>query len=104
MNWDVRSYLHENSDLLLSNDRDVYETVLASERLEALDVRKFTSSGILETNVPIDKLRARASSVLGAFCRDLSNGGKEMIAYQRHPHYAALPLHDNPAAQASGDA
>jgi hypothetical protein len=82
--------LHENSDLLLSNDRDVYETVLASERLEALDVRKFTSSGILETNVPIDELRARASSELGAFCRDLSNGGKEMIAYHRHPHYAAL--------------
>jgi len=51
MNWDVRPYLHENADSLLSNDGHIYETVLASERLAALDVLEFKNSGILTTNV-----------------------------------------------------
>jgi hypothetical protein len=38
MNWDVRPYLHEHADSLVSNDSHIYETVLASERLAALDV------------------------------------------------------------------
>jgi hypothetical protein len=90
MNWDVRSYLHENADSLLSNAKHIYETVLASERLAALDINEFTNSGILRTNVPIDELRARASSEIGSFCRNLSNGGKEWIDHRRHSLYAAI--------------
>lgn len=90
MNWDVRPYLHENSDSLLSSDNHIYETVLASERLAALDVHEFTKYGRLTTNVSIDELRFRANSELGAFCRNLSNGGEELITHRRHSFYAAL--------------
>jgi hypothetical protein len=45
MNWDVRPYLHEQADSLLSNDSHIYETALASERLAALDVRKLRIVG-----------------------------------------------------------
>jgi hypothetical protein len=90
MNWDVRPYLHEHADSLLSNDSHIYETVLASERLAGLDVREFTSSGMLTTNVAMDELRSRASIVMGDFCRNLSNGGKELIDHRRRSFYAAL--------------
>jgi len=90
MNWDVRSYLHENADSLLSSGNHIYETMLASERLAALDVHEFTNSGILRTNVPIDELRRRASIEMGDFCRNLSNGGRELIDHRRHSFYAAI--------------
>jgi hypothetical protein len=90
MNWDVRPYLHEQADSLLSNDIHIYETVLASERLAALDVREFENSGILTTNVAMDELRRRASFVMGEFCRNLSNGGKALIDHRRHSFYAAI--------------
>jgi hypothetical protein len=90
MNWDVRPYLHENADSLLSNDNHIYETVLASERLAALDVREFKKSGMLMTNVGVDELRCRASIEMGDFCRNLSNGGRELIDHRRHPFYAAV--------------
>lgn len=90
MNWDVRPYLHEHADSLLSNDNHIYETVLASERLAALDVSEFTNSGMLTTNVAMDELRRRASIEMGEFCRNLSNGGKELIDHRRHSFYAAI--------------
>jgi hypothetical protein len=90
MNWDVRPYLHENADLLLSNDSHIFETVLASERLAALDVREFTNSGMLTTNVAEDELRRRATIEMGEFCRNLSNGGKKLIDHRRHSFYAAI--------------
>jgi hypothetical protein len=80
MNWDVRPYLHEHADSLLSNDNHIYETVLASERLAALDVRELKNSGMLTTNVGVDELRGRASIEMREFCRNLSNGGRELIA------------------------
>jgi hypothetical protein len=90
MNWDVRPYLHEHTDSLLSNDSHVYETVLASERLAALDVTEFTKSGMLTTNVPMDELRRRASVEMGEFCRNLNNGGRELIDHRRHSFYAMI--------------
>jgi hypothetical protein len=90
MNWDVRPYLHENADSLLSNDSHIYETVLASERLAALDVGEFKNSGMLTTNVGVDELRRRASIEMGEFCRNLSNGGRESIDHRRHSFYAAI--------------
>jgi hypothetical protein len=90
MNWDVRPYLHENADSLLSNDSHIYETVLASERLAALDGREFKNSGMLTTNVGVDELRRRASIEMGEFCRNLSNGGRELIDHRRHSFYAAI--------------
>jgi hypothetical protein len=90
MNWDVRPYLHEHADSLLSNDSHIYETVLASERLAALDVREFKNSGMLTNNVGVDELRRRASIEMGEFCRNLSNGGRELIDHRRHSFYAAI--------------
>lgn len=90
MNWDVRPYLHEQADSLLSNDSHIYETVLASERLAALDVREFENSGILTTNVGVDELRRRAGIEMGEFCRNLSNGGRELIDHRRRSFYAAI--------------
>lgn len=90
MNWDVRPYLHENADSLLSNDGHIYETVLASERLAALDVREFRKSGMLTTNVGVDELRRRTSIEMGDFCRNLSNGGRELIDHRRQSFYAAI--------------
>lgn len=90
MNWDVRPYLHENADSLLSNDGHIFETVLASERLAALDVPGFKNSGKLTTNVGMDELRRRASIEMGDFCRNLSNGGREIIDQRRHSFYAAI--------------
>ncbi|MEY2565035.1 MAG: hypothetical protein QOH88_3228, partial [Verrucomicrobiota bacterium] len=90
ISWDVRPYLHENADSLLPNDDHIYETVLASERLAALDVREFKNSGLLTTNVGVDELRRRASIEMGEFCRNLSNGGRELIDHRRHSFYAAI--------------
>lgn len=90
MNWDVRPYLHEHADSLLSNDSHIYETVLASERLAALDVSEFTNSGMLTTNVAMDELRRRACIEMGEFCRNLSNGGRELIDHRRHSFYAMI--------------
>jgi hypothetical protein len=90
MSWDVRPYLHEHADSMLSKDSHIYETVLASEQLAALDVNEFTNRGILTTTVPIDELRSRASSEIGGFCRNLSNGHKELIDHGRHSIYAAI--------------
>ncbi|MEY2565011.1 MAG: hypothetical protein QOH88_3204, partial [Verrucomicrobiota bacterium] len=90
MNWDVRPYLHEHADSLLSNDSHIYETVLASERLAALDVREFTNTGMLTTNIALDELRRRASTEMAEFCRNLSNGGRELIDHGRHSFYAII--------------
>lgn len=90
MNWDVRPYLHEHADSLLSKDSHIYETVLASEQLAALDVNEFMNRGILTTTVAIDELRRRASIEMGDFCRNLSNVGKELIDPRRHSFYAMI--------------
>jgi hypothetical protein len=90
MNWDVRPYLHEHADSLLSKDSHIYETVLASEQLAALDVNEFMNRGILTTTVAIDELRRRASIEMGDFCRNLSNVGKELIDHRRHSFYAMI--------------
>ncbi|HVF71758.1 MAG TPA: hypothetical protein VM940_09120 [Chthoniobacterales bacterium] len=90
MNWDVRPYLHEHADSLISNDRHIYETVLASERLAALDMRAFMNSGLLTTNIEMDDLHSRASIEMSDFCRNLSDGGKELIHHRQRSFYAML--------------
>jgi hypothetical protein len=88
----VRSYLHENADALLSRDRDqhIYETVLASEKLSALEVDQFVSTGLATTAPPIEELRSRACAEIADFLAKLQSGWHEMISHRREPLYAAL--------------
>jgi hypothetical protein len=92
INWDVRSYLHENADALLSgkNDKFIYETVLASDQLSALNVDQFVTDGLLTTVQSIDELRGRACAEIADFLANLRSGWSEMINHRREPLYAAL--------------
>jgi hypothetical protein len=45
---------------------------------------------MLTTNVTMDELRRRASIEMGEFCRNLCNGGKELIDHRRRSFYAAI--------------
>jgi hypothetical protein len=92
VNWDVRSYLHENVDALLSRHHDqyIYETVLASEQLAGLNVDQFITTGAATTIRSIEELRVRACAEIADFLAKLGNGWHEMVRHRREPLYAAL--------------
>ncbi len=92
INWDIRSYLHENAAALLSrqHDRAIYDTVLATEKLSALDVDEFMNGGPLRTLRPVEELAARAGAEIADFLEKLQSGWSGMIDHRRKSLHAAV--------------
>ncbi len=76
LNWHIRAYLDENYDAILrqQRDREIYETVLATEKLSALNEQEFLASGRMSFTHSETDLQAAASQHISDYARMLSNG------------------------------
>ncbi|RYD85435.1 MAG: hypothetical protein EOP84_02535 [Verrucomicrobiaceae bacterium] len=93
INWDIRPYLHKNAEALLAGEREreIFETVLASEQFASLDKPSFLDRGIIQTLDSLDHLRARAGAEIAQFLSRLqTDGWTEVIARRRQPLYASV--------------
>lgn len=76
LNWQVLPYLLENSGAILEkkNDQVIFETVLAAERLQTIDINHLRQFGEIRFVDDENLARTRAAKRLSDMARHFSNG------------------------------
>lgn len=84
LNWHIRPYLDENHEAILRHERgqEIFETVLATEKLSALNGPGFLASGRMSFSLSEAELHAAASRHISDYARLLSNGWADELEHR----------------------
>jgi hypothetical protein len=92
LNWQVTPYLMENAGAIAEgrNSQDIFETVLATEKVEAIDAEHFIATGQIRLQINEAELINKAVTELSQFVRLLNNGLLGVINGRFETFYVSL--------------
>ena len=92
LNWHVIPYLMENAEAIAAgeNSQDIFETILATEKVQGLDAEHFIAEGEIRLKIDETELVNRAAAELSNFARQLNNGLKNEFIQRWEVVYVTL--------------
>ena len=92
LNWQVVPYLLENAESIVQgkNDQAIFETILAAERLENIDIEHLRATGQLRLESNDDDSIDRAAKRLSDVARHFTNGTHSEIVERWEAMYVAV--------------
>ena len=94
LNWQVVPYLSENADAIVSgrHDKAIFETILAAERLENVDLEHLRRAGEFRPSNDEDHAVTRAAKRLSDTARHFTNGTRDTFQERWEAMYVTGPF------------
>ncbi|MBV8900481.1 MAG: hypothetical protein JOY92_10280 [Verrucomicrobia bacterium] len=91
VNWNYALYMAENAEAWMQMQHldEIFQTVLAGERLTDMDTKHFRATGQFRTDVPLERHISIAQQKLASIDRNLKAGGVRLHKTYRDAFYVA---------------